>query len=114
MKYIIYLWAVTSILTACTSKTEPNQSQAMDPKSNLVAQGKKIYAQNCIACHNPNPKLDGAIGPAVSGSSLELLNARVLHAKYPANYKAKRDTHLMPALPGLESEIPALNAFLNQ
>lgn len=98
------------LLLGCTKKAEVTADLSGDQ---LVARGKSIYSLNCIACHNVNPKLDGAIGPAIAGSSLELLQARVLKAAYPAGYKPKRTTTQMAALPHLEKELPALHAFLN-
>lgn len=73
-----------------------------------------IYKLNCIACHNVDPGKDGVAGPALTGSSKELLEARILRAAYPAGYKPKRDTKQMPALPHLEKEIPAISAYLNK
>lgn len=79
----------------------------------LVAEGRDAYLGNCIACHNPDPKLDGALGPAVWGSSRELLEARVLRAEYPPGYTPKRQTAAMIPMPFLESKIPALAAYLS-
>jgi mono/diheme cytochrome c family protein len=69
---------------------------------------------NCIACHAQDPSQDGALGPAVVGSSRELLEARVLRAEYPPGYTPKRDSQIMIALPHLANEIDALHAYLNQ
>jgi len=41
-----------------------------------------------------------------------LLEARILRASYPPGYKPKRSTHVMPAQPAVEPEIPALAAYL--
>lgn len=76
-------------------------------------QGRKVYMSLCISCHNTNPKLDGGLGPAVWGSSKELLEARILHGKYPEGYKPKRESKLMTAFPHLKNDIEALHAFLN-
>ena len=38
--------------------------------------GKQAYMTVCIACHGPDPKIDGPIGPAIAGASKELLEAR--------------------------------------
>lgn len=93
-------------LSACTK-------EASRPLSALESRGKASYLSNCIACHNQDPRLVGSIGPEVSGSSLELLEARVIHQKYPPGYKPKRTSGLMPALPFLAPDIPALHAYLN-
>lgn len=94
------------ILSACT------KGEKKPPT--LAESGRTIYNTHCTACHGANPKLNGALGPAIFGSSLELLEARVLRAQYPAGYTPKRATGVMAALPFLKDEIPALHAYLNQ
>lgn len=79
----------------------------------LIETGKKIYRSQCIACHNFDITKDGVQGPAIAGSSLELLEARIMRLEYPAGYKPKRATKNMRALPMLKKYIPALHAFLN-
>ena len=74
--------------------------------------GRRIYMATCIACHNVDPSKDGAIGPAVTGASRELLEARILNASYPPNYIPKRKTALMPKQPQLAKDIPDLAAYL--
>lgn len=93
-------------LSSCTK----NNDKALDP---LAARGKASYMSNCIACHNPNPTLAGSVGPDVAGSSLELITARVIHMSYPPGYIPKRNSMLMPAMPYLEGDLPALHAYLN-
>jgi mono/diheme cytochrome c family protein len=90
------------VLAAC------KQGSDADP----VELGRRAYAANCIACHNPDPTRDGSVGPALAGSAPELVRARVLRAEYPAGYAPKRDTHLMPAQPFLASEVENLAAYL--
>ena len=89
-------------------------AEAKLSKKELVAKGKAVYEANCLACHNADPKQDGALGPSVSGSSAALLKARLIDATYPAKYKPKRDTKVMQ--PGqfkaLEADIPALAGYL--
>ncbi len=97
---------VLQIETAC-NKQDPN----VDPKAR---RGRQVYFAHCIACHNPNPAADGSIGPAIKGSSLELLQARVLRAEYPPGYSPKRPTKMMPKLPLTEENIADVHAFLNQ
>lgn len=92
-------------LGACTKK----ESAPISP----VEKGKRLYSTHCTACHSPNPKVDGAIGPAIAGSSQELIEARVLRGDYPPGYTAKRKTKLMTTFPFLKDDIPALHAYLN-
>jgi len=109
----IPLILVIAFIGACTPKTGGGSNvSAMSPEQ-LKERGKAIYISSCIACHNVDPSKEGSVGPAISGSSLELISARVLKASYPANYKPKRVTGQMPALPHLEKELPALQAYLN-
>lgn len=78
-----------------------------------VARGRAVYLSICTACHNADPTRDGSQGPAVAGSSLELLRARVLGRGYPPGYTPKRNSDLMPAFPQLEDHLGDLHAFLN-
>lgn len=78
----------------------------------LIEAGRSVYNANCIACHGIDPTRDGALGPAVAGSSVELLEARVLRGEYPPGYEPKRPSRVMVALPHLEPKIPELAAYL--
>lgn len=80
--------------------------------ANPVEQGRRVYVANCIACHHTDPSRDGSLGPAVAGSSRELLEARILRAEYPPDYTPKRPTSLMQAMPYLKADIDALAAYL--
>jgi mono/diheme cytochrome c family protein len=97
----VWISLVVLIGTSC-SKSE-------DEKVKL---GRITYLAQCISCHNANPALEGALGPAVKGSSLELLKAKIRRASYPEGYKPKRDTRIMRPLPLTEEEIVALAEFL--
>jgi len=66
----------------------------------------------CIACHNPDPGKDGPLGPAVKGSSRELLEARVVQGNYPPGYTPKRPSRVMPPRPDLAPSISDLAAYL--
>ena len=81
-------------------------------EANSVELGRRAYAANCTACHNPDPTKVGSVGPAIAGSSPELVRARVLRAEYPPGYTPQRDTHLMPAQPFLAADVPSLAAYL--
>lgn len=74
--------------------------------------GRQVYQANCTSCHATDPAQNGPLGPAVKGSSRELLEARILRADYPAGYAPKRPTAVMPPLPNLAASIPDLAAFL--
>lgn len=93
----------------------PASGSGGEPGSDdLVAAGRTVYMGNCIACHNPDPNLDGSLGPAIAGSSQELIEARVIHGTYPEGYTPKRSSGNMVPLPYLRNEIPALAAYLSQ
>lgn len=79
----------------------------------LVSRGKSAYVANCAACHNLDPRKDGAVGPAVAGASLLLIERRVLFGDYPPDYQPKRKSRLMVALPHLKDQLPALHAYLS-
>ena len=85
---------------------------AEEMPNDLVSEGRQAYLSTCIACHNPDPKLDGPLGPSVAGASEALLKARILHGEYPDGYTPKRDTRSMVPMPFLEGQIPALPAYL--
>ena len=113
---VLGIFASGLIISACTKKepsAPPGAPSAGASAAQLVERGRKSYQINCIACHNTDPKKDGVLGPAIWGSSLELLRLRLLEAKYPAGYKSKRDSKSMAALPHLRDEIEALHAYLN-
>ena len=104
----ILLLPVLVMTTMTSCKKEDSK-----PLSELETRGKGLFMANCTACHNPDPRLAGSIGPEIAGSSLELITSRVLHQSYPSGYRPKRKSSLMPALPFLEHDIPALHAYLN-
>lgn len=104
--------AVAPTPTPAPTTTPTEAPAAADPAA-LVREGREAYLGNCIACHNPDPKLDGALGPAIAGSPPALVEARVMRAEYPPGYKPKRDTRAMVAMPFLEKKIPAIAAYLD-
>jgi mono/diheme cytochrome c family protein len=89
-----------------------SQEEASDPQVALVKRGEQLYLGNCIACHARNPNETGPVGPPIAGSSLELLEAKVLRNEYPPGYTPKRDSKAMVPLVHLEPELPAIAAFL--
>ena len=98
------------LLSACgRDSDQPAQTAGVgDPD-----RGRAIYVTNCTACHHSNPAREGSTGPAIKGSSRELLEAKVLKGTYPAAYPPRRDTKSMPLMPYLASRIPDLEAYLN-
>jgi mono/diheme cytochrome c family protein len=101
----VVMLTLLPLLAACSSGDA-------DPRAALVRRGKVVFETNCIACHSPDPRKDGPVGPANACSSTELLTAKVLHNAYPPGYRPKRDTLAMTPLPHLEPELPALAAYL--
>ena len=77
-----------------------------------AGRGRRVYLAQCTACHNSDPSKNGPLGPAVKGSSRELLEARVLRGVYPPGYKPKRGTAIMQPMPQLASALDDLAAFL--
>ena len=100
--------AVLVALAACTESGE----SALSP---LAQQGERVYQNVCIACHHGDPTEDGALGPAIAGSSAELLDARVIRGEYPPGYTPKRPCDgVMPRFEYLAEQIPALAAYLKE
>jgi mono/diheme cytochrome c family protein len=97
------------ILAGCSKDSDDSSKSAKNPDPK---RGRAVYLANCVACHNNDPSRDGPIGPAIKGSSKELLEARVLSTSYPPGYKPKRTTTVMPQFPYLKEEIPHLAAYL--
>ena len=86
--------------------------ETSDPQAALVKRGQQVYAINCTACHALEPTQVGPVGPAIAGSPLALLEAKVLRNDYPPGYTPQRDTRAMIPLAHLEPELPALAAYL--
>jgi mono/diheme cytochrome c family protein len=108
--------------SSTTESTPPSPDPAPAPspaveetrsEAELVEAGRGVYNANCIACHNLDATKDGALGPAVSGASRELLEARIVRAEYPPGYTPKRDTRVMIALRHLEPNLDELTAYLD-
>jgi len=116
VKFLL-LVSLLFVISGCTKKdaatSDSGAASATSSEEQLVARGQTIYKMNCIACHNPDPAVDGPTGPSIKGSSLELVQLRVVKAQYPEGYKPKRETKVMPPLPHLEKEVAAIHAFLN-
>ncbi len=86
-------------------------------ESQLISRGRAVYLSNCSACHNADPRKVGVLAPEIHDASMELLEARVLRAEYPKGYQSKMAQRgqapgVMPAMPFLEKDLPAIFAFL--
>src|SRR5439155_16391912 len=98
-------------LNACSKESDDKSPSAKNPD---WERGRAVFVANCVACHNSDPSKDGPLGPAIKGSSKELIEARVVRGSYPPNYKPKRNTKVMPTFPYLAPEIPSLVAYLRE
>jgi mono/diheme cytochrome c family protein len=107
---ILLMGIFALVLSGCSKESNKSPQSA---KNADLERGRAVYAANCVACHNADPSKDGPIGPAIKGSSKELLEGRVLRTEYPSNYKPKRNTKIMPQFPFLKTEIPYLARYLN-
>jgi mono/diheme cytochrome c family protein len=80
--------------------------------SEQAARGKRTYDNLCIACHHPDPRQKGSLGPALAGASLELLEAKVVRGEYPPGYAPRSHTLSMPTFPYAEERLPDVAAYL--
>ena len=85
---------------------------SQEPLSPLARQGHQVYLGQCISCHHTDPTTPGAVGPPIKGSSEALLEAKVLKGAYPPGYEPKRPTKVMPPMPQLAGDLPALAEYL--
>lgn len=92
----------------CTKSIEPER--VMTP---LEKQGQLVYVTNCLSCHNSDPTKPGSLGPDIAGTSIEILTIKIKGLPFPSTYVPKRTTHMMPALPFVEKDIPAIHAYLS-
>ena len=74
--------------------------------------GRQVFLAQCVTCHGSDPAQAGPIGPALKGTSRELLEAKVLRGTYPPGYAPKRTTKIMPPFPALAGEVEALAEYL--
>jgi mono/diheme cytochrome c family protein len=100
------------VLAAAGCSQDAERSGGAPTRAGDVERGRRLYLANCIACHNTDPTKPGPVGPAIAGSSRELVEARVLHAAYPPGYTPKRSSNVMPPLPHLAAAVPDIAAYL--
>ena len=111
-KKITTLLAVAVLTLAANACSKDSDQKKVATKDPDWERGRAVFVANCVACHNNDPSKNGPIGPAIKGSSKELIEARVLSTSYPPGYKPKRTTKVMPQFPFLKDEIPYLAAYL--
>ena len=80
--------------------------------SDEYLRGKHVYNQNCISCHNPDPRLLGVLAPDIAGSKEEVIRSMILTGKPPKGVKPKWPDAEMAPLPHLESEVPYIYEYL--
>jgi len=100
---------LTALVASCVAACSDSGGRQLSP---LAQEGRRVYQNVCIACHNGDPTQDGSAGPAIAGSSRELIEARVLRAEYPPGYTPKRPGRAMPRLDYLADKIDPLAAYL--
>ena len=101
---VVVVISLAAALVGCS-----NQGSSLSPEAE---RGRQVYLAQCAACHAQDPAQNGPLGPAVKGSSRELLEARVLHGTYPPGYTPKRTSAIMQPLPNLAGSLDDLAAFL--
>lgn len=99
--------ALAALVLVGTAGCGPQQ--ALSPEAE---RGRQVYQSQCITCHHPDPAQAGAVGPAVKGSTRELVEAKVLRGAYPPGYAPKRPTAVMQPMPQLADSVPALTEYL--
>ena len=103
----ILVAAALSGLSGC------NKREDLTPEEAELRKGRTLYTLRCASCHHPaDPRRDGGLGPAIAGSSLDLLDAKLNRGTYPDGYTPKRPTSVMQRLPATPEELAALQAFL--
>ena len=121
MRGLFFALLLIMLVSTCEKKSIEQEEAEADQK-NLnnnfalttdIEKGRMVYFANCVSCHNNNPKKPGSIGPEVYGVSIDVLTKKIVSGKYPENYKAKRPSKIMPAMPHLNKEILNLHAFIN-
>ena len=103
------LWLLAALLFGASGCGE----EKAESKGPSPDRGRRLYAANCMVCHNADPSQQGSLGPAVMGASEALLRAKVLERRYPDGYVPKRNTANMPTYPHLKRYIPDLAAYLS-
>ena len=107
----VIVLAAFAVLAACSNPCDDARLSA------AAKDGCRSYHAACVKCHNGDPRADGMLGPAIAGSSLELLEHKVLKKTYPPGYQPKRpgsDTMRQEPLEHLRDKLPQLAAYLQE
>jgi len=107
IKLNLLIFLVLGLASACSDDSKT--VGVPDPE-----RGRRVYVATCIMCHNIDPSKRGSQGPAIQGASVQLLEAKVLHKRYPLGHTPQRTTKAMPTYPQLRKRIPDIAAFLAQ
>lgn len=76
MKKWVCLITVGCLLLLSSFNTVLGQAQKVPKKSpELLAQGKKLYDQNCVTCHGPKGDGKGQLGAALKPAPSDLTKA---------------------------------------
>lgn len=98
---------------AAFTSCKKEEQAPLSPEEQLKADGRKLYIANCIACHSADLDQEGTVGPALKGSTFEILKEKLLNGKYPEGYKGKRPVSgSMPKYSFTDQQIRSLEAFL--
>ncbi|MCU0669617.1 MAG: cytochrome c [Myxococcota bacterium] len=108
------LVAALAVVGGTTIGCGQQEGVAAAPLSEAAQRGQVVYNGVCIACHNTNPALDGALGPGNAHASRELVEAKVVRGEYPPGYTPKRPSRAMPAFPHLADKVDDLTAWLTE
>ena len=101
---VLALITLAAALAGCSG-----QGSALSPEAE---RGRQVYLAQCTSCHSSDPAQNGPLGPAVRGSSREVLEARLLRGVYPPGYTPKRPSAVMQPMPHLAGSLNDLAAYL--
>jgi mono/diheme cytochrome c family protein len=100
---VLAMIALAAAVAACSGQG------ALSPEAE---RGRQVYVAQCTSCHSSDPAQNGPLGPAVKGSTRELLEARLLRGTYPPGYTPKRPSAVMQPMPHLAGGLDDLAAYL--
>lgn len=101
---VLAVIAIAVALAGCSGQGSSLSAEA--------ERGRQVYVAQCTSCHSSDPAQNGPLGPAVKGSSRELLEARLLRGAYPPGYTPKRPSAVMQPMPHLAGSVDDLAAYL--